>query len=302
MTATSMPTSAARVAATVAVRALTVRIPTVHDGRQAWVHAATDVDLDLSPGRVHALVGESGCGKSVLAAALVGLLPAGTRVRGRVTLAGVDVGDHLADPSARVWSGLRGRVVGSVAQSSATFLTGTRTVGAQLRETVRSLRGSRPPTELLDRVGLPPFVLDAYPHELSGGMAGRVAVAFALAGDPDVVLADEPTASLDPQLATHVLRLLRRCADDGAAVLLITHDLDRLIETGLADDLSVMYAGRIVEHGPADLVLDRPHHAYTSALLAALPRNGLHPIPGMPPSLVDLPDEASFADRPTGAP
>lgn len=285
----------------VCVRGLTLRIPTLERGRAAWVHAATDVDLDLRPGRLHGLVGESGCGKSVLALALVGMLPAQTTVGGSVRVAGIEVGKAVADPAAALWRGLRGRVVGWVAQSSGTFLTGTRTVGSQLHETLVALGGQSTPTELLSRVDLAPGVAKTYPHELSGGMAGRVAVAFALAGDPGIVLADEPTAGLDPEGAAQLVELLRQCAQEGAAVLFITHDLDLLLDTGCADDLSVMYAGRIVEHGPAREVLATPSHAYTRALLAALPRGGLHPIPGMPPSLTDLSPEVDFASRLRGA-
>lgn len=281
----------------VCIRKLTLRIPTLQQGRTAWVHAATAVDLDLHSRRLHALIGESGCGKSVLASALVGMLPAGTTMDGSVRVAGVDVGRAVADPAATIWRGLRGRIVGSVAQSSGTFLTATRTVGTQLHETLVALGGRSTPSELLCRVGLTPDVAAAYPHELSGGMAGRVAVAFALAGDPDILLADEPTAGLDPDGALHLVQLLRRCAQEGAAVLLITHDLDLLLDTEAADDLSVMYAGRIVEHGPAHEVLSRPRHAYTRALLGALPRGGLHPIPGMPPSLCDLPPGVDFGSR-----
>lgn len=279
------------------VRGLTVRIPTLERGRAAWVHAATDVDLDLHSRRLHGLVGESGCGKSVLASALVGMLPAGTTVDGSVTVAGTDVGQAVADPAAKAWRGLRGRIVGSVAQSSGTFLTATRTVGSQLQETLVALSGRSTHSELLSRVDLAPGVAESFPHELSGGMAGRVAVAFALAGDPDILLADEPTAGLDPDGARHLMQLLRRCAQEGAAVLLITHDLDLLLDTEAADDLSVMYAGRIVEHGSAHEVLSTPRHAYTRALLGALPRGGLRPIPGMPPSLCDLRPEVDFASR-----
>ncbi|WP_068401355.1 ATP-binding cassette domain-containing protein, partial [Kribbia dieselivorans] len=258
-------------------------------------------DLELRPGRVHALVGESGCGKSTLAGALIGMLPPGTRATGSVRVCDTDVTAALGHPRATLWEGLRGRRIGTVAQSSATYLTPTRKVGSQLRETLAAIDGRHTPEDLLALVGLPAEVLDRYPHELSGGMAGRAAVAFALAGDPEVLLADEPTASLDPELTRSTLALLRRHADLGAAVLLITHDLGALLDTDVADDLSVMYAGRIVEHGSATDVLAAPSHAYTRALLGALPRNGLQPIPGMPPSLTDLDPSVTFADRLEGA-
>lgn len=279
------------------VRGLTVRIPTRLGRRGAWVHACTDVALAVRAGSVHALVGESGCGKSVLASTLVGLLPGGTQASGSVRLGDVDLSAALERPADPRWRGIRGRVVGFVPQSSATFLTPHRTVRRQLRETCRALAASATPAELFDRVGLPERALDLFPHELSGGMAGRAAVAFALAGDPAVLVADEPTASLDPDLTRHVLDLLRACADAGTAVLLITHDLAALDRAGIADDLSVMYAGRIVESGPAATLFEHPVHAYTRALLRALPENGLHPIPGMPPSLTDLDPRVRFEDR-----
>ncbi|MDO5711908.1 MAG: AAA family ATPase, partial [Micrococcales bacterium] len=134
-----------------------------------------------------------------------------------------------------------------------------------------------------------------YPHELSGGMAGRATLAFALAGAPRVLVADEPTASLDPELTGRVLGLLREAADEGAAVLLITHDLASLRSTGVADDVSVMYAGHLLEHGLAREVLQTPDHAYTWALLDALPERGLHPLAGMPPSLTELDPMAALA-------
>lgn len=282
---------------TVTVSGLTVRIPTRLRRRPAWVHAATDVDLDLHAGRVRALVGESGCGKSILASTLLGVLPAGTVTSGSVRLGDLD----LLEADEAALRAVRGRRIGLVTQSAATTLTPTRTVGAQLAETVDALAGPLPPSALLARVDLDDGVLARYPHELSGGMAQRAALAFALAGDPEVLVADEPTASLDPALTERVLTLLRECADAGAAVLLITHDLRSLVSTGtgavIADDLSVMYAGRIVESGPAGRVLDAPEHAYSRALLGALPENGLVPIPGVPPSLTDLADDVTFETR-----
>lgn len=275
------------------VRGLTTRIPTVREGESAWVHAATDLDLDLDLGRVRALVGESGCGKSMLAATIIGLLPRGTRVTGSVRLDS----DELLGGAGDGWRAVRGRRIGMVPQSPSTYLTPTRTVGSQLAETVRELGGARDPEALMERVSLDREALQAYPHELSGGMAQRVGVACAMAGDPEVVIADEPTSGLDPALARRTYELLRMCADDGAAVLLITHDLGGLLDTQVADDLTVMYAGRFVEQGEASQVLSMPEHAYTQALLNALPRNGMHPVPGTPPSLTDLHDGVRFEDR-----
>lgn len=282
---------------------LSVRFPA--GGRRAGsaVHAATDVSFALHPGRVLALVGESGCGKSVLAAALLRLLPADAVVTGRALLRtdGSDV-DLLTAPGRVLRRTVRGRRVALVPQSAATALTPVRTVRAQLEETVGELNpgvGRRQRAdELALRVGLAPADLDRHPHELSGGMAQRVVTALALAGDPEVVLADEPTAGLDRPLVDRTLRLLREVADAGCAVLLITHDLGALLRNpGVVDDLAVMYAGRLLETGPAAEVLERPAHDYTRDLLRALPTGGLVPLPGRPPSLTDLPPGCAYHRR-----
>lgn len=312
------------------VHGLSVRLP-VAGGRHR-VHAAHAVDLELHAGRVHALVGESGCGKSVLASALIGLLPPGAEVDGRLEVAG-----HALGPRDEAeWRHLRGHHVGLVPQSAATLLTPTRRVGPQVAETLRALspeahgRRGRELDALvaraLERVGLGAGVVRLYPHELSGGMAARVAYALATAGRPAVLLADEPTASLDEASREAVLDLLREAADDGAAVLLITHDLTSLgAHAGRVDEVSVMYGGQVVDHGPAEVLLAAPgpldapdpvgtggpgepgRHAYTRALVAALPRHGLHPIGGAPPSLLDAVTPPSVEERlaqpvPGGAP
>lgn len=255
------------------VAGLSLRIPSTVAGRRAFVHAATDVSLSLEAGRVHALVGESGSGKSMLASTLTGLLPAGTSVRGTVEVDGRDVTASLTRPRDRVWTELRGHVVGVVPQSAATSFTPTRTIGRQLEETVIALGGALDAERLASAAHLPSWALEAYPHELSGGLAARAGLAGALAGQPSILLADEPTASLDPALSAQVLALLRAQADAGVAVLLITHDLAGLLDGGWADDVSVMHDGRLVEQGVAGQVLERPEHPYTRALLDALPRN-----------------------------
>lgn len=274
--------------AALTVDGLTVRIP-VGSG---VVHAATDVSLDLHPGRTHALVGESGCGKSIVASAVCGLLPSNARVSGSIRLASDGESVDIVDAPERVLRTVRGRRIALVPQSAATYLTPVRTVGSQLDETRRHLESRFDTTELLDHVGLDARCRELYPHELSGGMAQRAAVAFALAGDPEVIVADEPTSSLDPALTERILILLDACAAAGAAVLLITHDIPAV--AGHADTVSVMYAGRILESGPAAEVLDDPWHDYTKDLMAALPHNGLRPMPGSPPELTDLPDDCVY--------
>ncbi|MBB3674859.1 ABC transporter ATP-binding protein [Modestobacter versicolor] len=290
---------------TLAVRDLTVRFPLRPARRRApgpVVHAATEVSFDLHPGRVLALVGESGSGKSVLASALLGLLPATAVVTGSALLTGGPPVEVLAAPTRVLGTQVRGRRIALVPQSAATSLTPVRTARSQLEEAVRELAPGADPRAradaLAERAGLDPGDLDRFPHQLSGGMAQRVVVALALAGDPEVVLADEPTAGLDRPLVDRTLALLREVADAGCAVLLITHDLGALLRTpGAADDLAVMYAGRLLETGPARAVLDEPAHDYTRDLLGALPAGGLVPIPGAPPELTDPPDGCAYHRR-----
>ncbi|WP_190822384.1 ABC transporter ATP-binding protein [Saccharopolyspora pogona] len=253
-------------------------------GRGAEVRAVTDATLQLRPGRVLALVGESGCGKSVLASTLLGLLPGNAQVRGEAVLCG---GIELLSAPEPVLAGqVRGRLVGLVPQSASTHLTPVRTARSQLVEAIRALGGAAGPDELAERVGLDPADLDRYPHELSGGMAQRVAVALALAGNPRIILADEPTTGLDRPLVHRTVDLLAQAATDDRAVLLITHDL--AAARRVATDIAVMYASRIVEAGPAEQVLADPWHPYTARLLAALPDVGFRPIPGHPPALTEL--------------
>lgn len=265
---------------------LTVRIP-LADG--SVVHAASDVSLTVEAGSITALVGESGCGKSILASAVMAMLPAGATATGcvRVTTADRTI-DVFVDRD------FRGRDVALIPQSAASHLTPVRSARSQLSETVSALRSRHRPDDLARTVGLDPRDLDCYPHQLSGGMAQRVAIAGAIVGDPSVIVADEPTANLDGELTERILYLLRRSADDGAAVLLITHDVSSLIRTAVADRVAVMYASRIMETGPAALVFEDPLHDYTRDLLRALPSRGLHPMPGSPPLLTNLPDECVY--------
>ncbi|MCP2257005.1 peptide/nickel transport system ATP-binding protein [Streptoalloteichus tenebrarius] len=281
---------------------LSVRFLLGRGGRRGEVRAVTDASFDLRPGQLLTLVGESGCGKSVLASALLGLLPGNAQLRGTATLSTQDGGrvELLSAPESVLAGRVRGRLVGLVPQSSATHLTPVRTARSQLLEAVRALRpGLDDPAGLVDhlaeRVGLEPAVLDRYPHELSGGTAQRVAVALALAGDPPVVLADEPTTGLDRPLVDRTVDLLAGLAEEGRAVLMITHDL--AAARGVATDVAVMYASRLVEIGPAGRVFDDPWHPYTAGLLAALPEGGFTPIPGHPPELTALPDGCAFAPR-----
>ncbi|TCB98614.1 ABC transporter ATP-binding protein [Micromonospora zingiberis] len=285
-----------------AVAGLTVRFRLP----DAVVHAVTDLHLSVRPGELVAVVGESGCGKSVLAHALLGLLPRNATVTGSALLrtgAGIRRPpplDLLACAPRQLARQVRGRAVGLVPQSPATALTPVRTGRRLLVETLRAHGHTRAdaPTaadRLAADVGLNPADLDRYPHELSGGMAQRLATALALAPDPPLLLADEPTTGLDRPLVDHTLDLLRRRCDAGAAVLLITHDL--VAAQRVADTVAVMYASRIVEHAPTEALFSAPEHPYSAALLDALPQRAFRPVPGHPPMLTDLPAGCAFAAR-----
>ncbi len=280
------------------VRDLTVRFR-MRGGHETA--AVTGASFDLRAGECLVLVGESGCGKSVLASALLGLLPGNARAGGRAVLEG-DL-DLLAADERTLARTVRGRRVGLVPQSPAAHLTPVRTVRAHLRETVRELTGKRGSAlaeaveEAAARAAFPVDHLDRHPHQLSGGLAQRAATALALVGDAPLLLADEPTTGLDRELVDHTVDALRRHADAGRALLMITHDL--AAAQRVADRVAVMYAGRIVEIAPADAFFGAPgpRHPYAAALLEALPERAFRPLPGMPPELGALPAGCAFAAR-----
>lgn len=271
---------------TLTLRQVTVRIP-LTPGRS--VHAVTAADLVVRRGTVHGLIGESGSGKSMLAATVTGLLPKHAQMTGEVSL---ELDDRTLT-TREIW-GSRGHTVAWVPPSAMTYFTPVRRLGPQLAETIRYLGTAHDPAELVTRVGLEATALQQYPHELSGGMAQRAAMAFALAGDPAFIIADEPTSALDAERAAAILRLLGDFAADGGSVLLVTHDLTALRKSGICADISVMHASRIVESGSAGTVLDTPGDRYTKDLLAALPENGLSPLPYTTPELVNLPADYRY--------
>lgn len=258
------------------------------------VHAVNDVSWTLAPGRTLAIVGESGSGKTVMSLAPLGLLPPGVSadIDGTLTLDG-------APP-------VLGSDVGVVFQDPPSALNPLRRVGAQVVDAARLPRRARRAraVELLRLVGLPDpeRAADAYPHELSGGMLQRAMIAGALAGEPRVLIADEPTTALDASMQEQVLDVLADLqARLGLALLLITHDIG--VVAKMADDVAVMYAGRIVEHGPARRVLDAPEHPYTQGLLAAVPSPDAEPgtrfvgLDGAPPDLTQRIGGCAFAPR-----
>nr|WP_229925454.1 ABC transporter ATP-binding protein [Streptomyces longispororuber] len=266
----------------------------------AYVSAVTDARFDLAAGECLALVGESGCGKSVLASALLGLLPANAETAGSALLGDLDL---LTADERTLARTVRGRRVGLVPQSPAAHLTPVRTVRSQLEETLRELTGVRRPElreaaeAAADRASFPRGHLDRHPHELSGGLAQRAATALALVGDAPLLLADEPTTGLDRELVDRTVDELRRHVGDDRALLLITHDL--AAARRVADRVAVMYASRIVEIADAESFFGDPgpRHPYARGLLNALPEREFTPIPGMPPELSALPDGCAFAPR-----
>ncbi|MFE1070538.1 ABC transporter ATP-binding protein [Streptomyces sp. NPDC058783] len=267
------------------------------------VAAVTDARFDVAAGECLALIGESGCGKSVLASALLGLLPGNAQTAGRALLGDLDL---LAADERTFARTVRGRLIGLVPQSPAAHLTPVRTVRSQLEETVAELTGVRGRTALreaaeaaAERAAFPVDHLDRHPHELSGGLAQRAATALALVGDAPLLLADEPTTGLDRDLVDHTVDELRRHVDKGGGrgLLMITHDL--AAAERIADRVAVMYAGRIVELADATAFFGTPgpRHPYSRGLLDALPDRAFAPIPGLPPELGALPDGCAFAAR-----
>jgi len=285
------------------VRNLTVEF-TTDDG---VVHAVDDVSFDVSASETVGVVGESGSGKSVTAMAMLGLLPRTAKVSGEVMFRDKNL---LSLPRAEL-EAVRGERIAMVFQDALTALNPVQTVGAQIAEAVAVHHdaGKRElkvlVTELLDLVGIPQPADRAtqYPHEFSGGMRQRAMIAMALANDPDILIADEPTTALDVTIQAQVLDVFERIQDrTNAAIVLITHDLG--VVAGVADRVIVMYAGRQVECAPVDDIFYSPSHPYTRGLLGSLPRLDrragdvrLTRIEGQPPSLIVLPSGCAFHPR-----
>ena len=269
-------------------------------------HAVETVNFDLERGVTLGLVGESGCGKSVTALAIMGLLPKGSaNVSGRVGFEGINLLD-LTDEAMR---DLRGDRLAMIFQEPMTSLNPAYTVGEQIAETLIRHRGlTRAQAracaiELLRDVQIPSPEqrVDDYPHKLSGGMRQRVMVAIALACDPQLLIADEPTTALDVTIQAQVLDLIRGLKrKTNAAIVLISHDLGVVAE--ICDEVAVMYAGEIVEHAPVDALFKAPQHPYTIGLLASIPRfdrrvKTLATIEGSLPDMSELPQGCRFAPR-----
>ena len=281
---------------------LRVEFPT----RRGTLVAIDDVSFSISPGEVLGVVGESGAGKSLTGAAIIGLLePPGRIARGEVKLAGLRIDNLPPDEMRKV----RGREIGAIFQDPLTSLNPLYTVGRQLVETIQAhlhvsaAQARERAIALLASTGIPAAQarIDHYPHQFSGGMRQRVVIALALAAEPKLVIADEPTTALDVSIQAQIIALLKKlCREHGTAVMLVTHDMGVIAET--ADRVAVMYAGRIAEIGPVAEVIHRPRHPYTTGLMGSIPsvtdeRERLEQIDGSMPRLNAIPPGCAFNPR-----
>src|SRR5437667_3248330 len=283
---------------------LTVELPTA----SGWVRPVNEVSLRIAAGESLGLVGESGSGKTMLSLALMGLLPPGTRVSGEASLATEASMKQLTALSEREWRNVRGGEIAMVFQEPMTSLNPVMRIGAQIEETIRAHQPKlsakdvkRKAVDSLRRAAVPePEVrAEQFPHQLSGGLRQRAMIAMALAAGPRLLIADEPTTALDVTVQKQILDLLDRLRRElQLGLLFITHDLGVVAQ--VAERVAVMYAGRIIEEGPAQNVLAKPRHPYTQGLLAASPRltrAPLTPIPGSVPRLDALPPGCAFEPR-----
>ena len=284
------------------VRTLVVEFP----GRRGTLRALDDISFDIAPGEILGVVGESGAGKSLTGAAIIGLLePPGRVASGQILLEGQRI-DNLGYEQMRH---IRGRRIGAIFQDPLTSLNPLYTIGRQLVETIRThlpvtaQEARARAISLLNDTGIPAAAqrIDHYPHQFSGGMRQRVVIALALAAEPKLIVADEPTTALDVSIQAQIITLLKSiCEQRGAAVMLITHDMGVIAET--CDRVAVMYAGRIAEIGPVHEVINQPAHPYTAGLMAAIPditvdRERLYQIDGAMPRLNAIPQGCAFNPR-----
>ena len=281
---------------------LRVEFPT----RRATLVALDDVSFDIAPGEILGVVGESGAGKSLTGAAIIGLLdPPGRVAAGEIRFDGRRIDNLPYDEMRKV----RGRQIGAIFQDPLTSLNPLYTVGRQLIETIQAhlpvnaTVARQRAIKLLQETGIPAAEarIDQYPHQFSGGMRQRVVIALALAAEPRLIVADEPTTALDVSIQAQIISLLKRlCKEHGAAVMLITHDMGVIAET--CDRVAVMYAGRIVEIGPVHDVIHSPAHPYTVGLMGSIPamdedRERLLQIDGAMPRLNAIPSGCAFNPR-----
>jgi peptide/nickel transport system ATP-binding protein len=274
--------------------------------RHGNLRAIDDVSFDIAPGEILGVVGESGAGKSLTGAAIIGLLePPGRIAGGQILLAGQRI-DQLPPEALRH---IRGRRIGAIFQDPLTSLNPLKSIGAQLVETILAHLPVTPnearqrAIALLQDTGIaaPAQRIDHYPHQFSGGMRQRVVIALALAAEPQLIVADEPTTALDVSIQAQIISLLKTvCQQRGAAVMLITHDMGVIAEA--CDRVAVMYAGRVAEIGPVHQVIHHPAHPYTAGLMAAIPDisqqvQRLHQIDGSMPRPGAIPTGCAFHPR-----
>lgn len=284
------------------VRNLRVEFPSRH----GTLLALDDISFDIAPGEILGVVGESGAGKSLTGAAIIGLLdPPGRVAGGEIRFEGRRI-DNLPYEEMRK---LRGRYIGAIFQDPLTSLNPLYTVGRQLTETIRThlplnaAQARERAIGLLQETGISAAAerIDQYPHQFSGGMRQRVVIALALAANPKLIVADEPTTALDVSVQAQIISLLKRlCKEHGAAVMLVTHDMGVIAET--CDRVAVMYAGRLAEIGPVQAVIHKPAHPYTAGLMGAIPamaedRERLLQIDGAMPRLTAIPAGCAFNPR-----
>ncbi len=284
------------------VRNLRVEFPT----RRGTLLALDDISFHIAPGEILGVVGESGAGKSLTGAAIIGLLePPGRIAAGQILLAGQRI-DNLPYEQMRK---IRGRRIGAIFQDPLTSLNPLYTIGRQLTETIQTHlevgaeEARQRAIRLLQETGIPAAEqrIDQYPHQFSGGMRQRVVIALALAAEPQLIVADEPTTALDVSIQAQIISLLKRlCKEHGAAVMLVTHDMGVIAET--CDRVAVLYAGRVAEIGPVGDVIHRSRHPYTAGLMGSIPsmemdRERLLQIDGAMPRLNAIPAGCAYNPR-----
>jgi peptide/nickel transport system ATP-binding protein len=284
------------------VKNLRVEFPT----RRGTLVALDDISFDIAPGEILGVVGESGAGKSLTGSAIIGLLdPPGRVASGEIRFDGRRI-DNLPYEEMRK---VRGRQIGAIFQDPLTSLNPLYTIGRQLVETIQThlpvnaAEARKRAIRLLEETGIPAAAarIDQYPHQFSGGMRQRVVIALALAAEPKLIVADEPTTALDVSIQAQIISLLKRlCKEHGAAVMLVTHDMGVIAET--CDRVAVMYAGRVAEIGPVHDVIHSPSHPYTAGLMGSIPamdddRERLLQIDGAMPRLTAIPSGCAFNPR-----
>ena len=284
------------------VKNLVVEFPS----RRGTLRALDDISFDIAPGEILGVVGESGAGKSLTGASIIGLLePPGRIASGQILLEGQRI-DHLNHDEMRH---IRGRKIGAIFQDPLTSLNPLYSVGRQLIETIQAhlpvdaAEARKRAIDLLKSTGIPAAEerIEHYPHQFSGGMRQRVVIALALAAEPKLIVADEPTTALDVSIQAQIISLLKNlCKERGVGVMLITHDMGVIAET--CDRVAVLYAGRVAEIGPVHEVINRPAHPYTEGLMASIPdmsvdREHLAQIDGAMPRLNAIPAGCAFNPR-----